>query len=138
MKASGTSAPITRVTLLRLTSSSFKVHIYAYFSSEWNPRGRSTIRSLTSLTLMVYPLSFILLIFTHFVFLSRSSLFKMSAHIKVLSLPLFSNAYVDVNFPPFGFTLTGTIWRNTAWCFAVLDIHAFVFSSSVPSTFFLK
>ena len=58
---------------------------------------------------MVYPVSFILLIFTYFVFLSRSSLFKKSAHIKVLSLPLFSNAYVDVNFPPFGFTLTGTI-----------------------------
>ena len=38
----------------------------------------------------------------------------------------------------FWLTLTGTIWRNTTWCFAVLDRHTSVFCSSVLSTFFLK
>ena len=100
----------------------FQVSYVSHFWSEWNPSGKCT--------LMVSPVSFILLIFTNFVFPSRSSLFK------VLSLPLPSNAYIDINFQPFDFTLAGIIRRNTAWHFAVLDMHTFVFSSSVSSTFF--
>ena len=106
----------------RINVIQFQVSYVFHFWSKWNPSGRCT--------LMVSPVSFILLIFANFVFPSRSSFFK------VLSLSLSSNAYIDINFQPFDFTLAGIIWRNTAWHFTVLDMHTFVFSSSVSSTFF--
>ena len=160
MKASGTSAPVYRVNLLGLMLLCFTFRTYAHFLSEWNLNGRccdsmlnfylsidkapsvwnievflwSTIYSLTSFTLMVSPVFFTLLIITNFVVPSSSSLFQTPALVKVLPLPLSSNACVDINFPPFDFALTGTIWRNTACCFAVLDMHTFVSSSSMPPT----